>query len=343
MSFPAGHVLIKGQATENDFLFLIDPAGDVRLTAADVAAVCDRHAGIGADGLIRVVRTQALSGTEELVRLAPQAEWFMDYYNADGTVAEMCGNAARVFGLVLAHEGLAQIPDGASITIGTRGGARTLTRCGELWTVDMGPARLIRPAGATGEVDGEGWDTEVEVLGVEGVRAGLSIAMPNPHTVVALATEDELEAATLGGLTGSDTVVMRPAPPEGTNLELVVWLGELDADADMGGGIEDDAGAALRSAHVGRARLRILERGVGETRSCGTGCCAAAVALHEWLETSERPAPQDYLLDVPGGQIGVHVGDDPWAPDATVLLTGPAALVARLNLAPWPSVVEPRD
>lgn len=318
----AGRILIKGHATENDFLFLIDPDCQVRLTAADVAAVCDRRAGIGADGLIRVVRTAALPGTEELVRLAPQARWFMDYYNADGSVAEMCGNASRLFGLVLDHEGLEAIGEGDSVIIGTRGGARTLTRHGDLWTVDMGPARLTRPQGAVGDVGTEGWDTTVLVPGLEGERAALSVSMPNPHTVVALAGEEELEAAGLAGLTDSDAPVYTPRPPQGTNLELVVAL---EPEPDGQGG------------SVGRARVRVLERGVGETRSCGTGCCAVAVALHEWLSGAGEVAPEDYLIDVPGGQVGVHVGADPWAPGATVLLTGPATLVARVRVAPWPS------
>lgn len=317
----SGRTLLKGHATRNDFLFLIDPDCQVPLTAEDVAAACDRRSGIGADGLIRVVRTHALPGTEPLEHLAPQATWFMDYYNADGSVAEMCGNASRLFGLVLDSEGLAEVPDGASITIGTRGGARTLTRHADLWTVDMGPARLTRPGGAVADPDTEGWDTTVLVPGLPGERAALSVAMPNPHTVVAVSTLAELDQADFAGLTGSDAPVYTPHPPQGTNLELVALLPEEQTEG---------------SDPVGRARVRILERGVGETASCGTGCCAVAVALHEWLaaaQADDAPVPRDYLLDVPGGQVGVHVGDDPWAPDATVLLTGPATVTGRVTLA----------
>ena len=308
-----GRELIKGHATLNDFLMLVDPSCEVAVSGADIAAVCDRHSGIGADGFVRVVRTTALPGAGAFAASVPEAEWFMDYYNADGSVAEMCGNATRLFAHVLDSEGLRPIADGESVTIGTRGGARTVTRLGDLWTVDMGPARLTRPE----EADDEGWDTTVMVPGLAGPRAALSVEMPNPHTVVALGEENELEAAAFAGLTDSaDPVAYDPVPEAGTNLELVVPLGEeIDPDSQ---------------SPVGVARMRVLERGVGETPSYGAGCCAVAVALHTWTGPG---APEDYRLLVPGGEIGVHVGANPLAEDSTVLLTGPAAVTGRVTIA----------
>ena len=286
-----GRELVKGHATLNDFLMLVDPGCEVAVSGADIAAVCDRHGGIGADGFVRVVRTTALPGAGAFAAAVPEAEWFMDYYNADGSVAEMCGNAIRLFALVLDSEGLHLIADGESVTIGTRGGAHTVTRLGDLWTVDMGPARLPRPR----QAQDDGWDT----------------------TVVALGEESELEAAAFAGLTDSAApVVYDPSPESGTNLELVVPLGE-ETDPATG-------------APIGIARMRVLERGVGETLSCATGCCAVAVALHSWTGPG---APEDYRLLVPGGEIGVHVGDDPLAEDSTVLLTGPATITGRVAIA----------
>ena len=308
-----GRELIKGHATLNDFLMLVDPGCEVAISGADIAAVCDRHRGIGADGFVRVVRTTALPGGGAFAASVPEAEWFMDYYRADGAVAEMCGNAARLFAHVLDSEGLRPIADGESVTIGTRGGARTITRLGELWTVDMGPARLASPE----EAEDEGWDTAVVVPGLDGPRAALSVEIAGPHTVVALGEEGELEAAAFAGLTDSAApVVYDPLPEVGTNLELVVPLGE-EVDPDT-------------QAPVGIARMRVLERGVGETLSCGTGCCAAAVALHTWTGPG---APEDYRLLVPGGEIGVHVGANPLAEDSTVLLTGPATVTGRVTIA----------
>jgi len=269
--------------------------------------------GIGADGFVRVVRTAALPGAGAFAAAVPEAEWFMDYYSADGSVAEMCGNAVRLFAHVLDSEGLRPIADGESVVIGTRGGARTVTRLGELWTVDMGPARLTRPR----QAQDEGWDTTVVVPGLTGERAALSVEMSAPHAVVALGEENELEAAAFTGLTDSAApVVYDPVPEAGTNLELVVPLGE-ETDPDT-------------QSPVGIARMRVLERGVGESLSYGAGCCAVAVALHAWTGPG---APEDYRLLVPGGEIGVHVGASPLGEDSTVLLTGPATITGRVTIA----------
>ena len=138
-----------------------------------------------------------------------------------------------------------------------------------------------------------------------------------PHTVVALGEEGELEAAAFAGLTDSAApVAYDPAPEAGTNLELVVPLGE-ETDPDT-------------QSSVGIARMRVLERGVGESLSYGAGCCAVAVALHAWTGPG---APEDYRLLVPGGEIGVHVGADPLGEDSSVLLTGPAAITGRVTVA----------
>ena len=176
----------------------------------------------------------------------------------------------------------------------------------------MGPARLASPE----EADDEGWDTAVDVPGLAGQRAALSVEISGPHTVVALGEESELEAAAFAGLTDSAApVAYDPAPEAGTNLELVVPLGE-ETDPDT-------------QSSVGIARVRVLERGVGESLSYGAGCCAVAVALHAWTGPG---APEDYRLLVPGGEIGVHVGAAPLGEDGSVLLTGPATITGRVTV-----------
>src|ERR1700754_4099524 len=126
----------KGHGTENDFVVLPDPDGELDLTPARVAALCDRRAGIGGDGLLRVVRWAALGAGPE-----PESdvEWFMDYYNADGSIAEMCGNGVRVYTRYLEHAGW--LP-GSELRLGTRGGVRTVRVNGAEVAVDMGAAAI---------------------------------------------------------------------------------------------------------------------------------------------------------------------------------------------------------
>ncbi|MFP5334818.1 MAG: diaminopimelate epimerase [Actinomycetes bacterium] len=285
----------KGHGTENDFVLVADPDGARHLDAATVARICDRYAGIGADGLIRVVRTAALgepapAGTET-------AEWFMDYRNADGSVAEMCGNGVRVFTAYLLREGL--VPSDAlagGLAVGSRGGVKRVTAAADGWiAVDMGQWRLTGGDRARSA----GHDATVHVRGLDVARPALSLDLGNPHTVVALAHRDELAAADL-----TRAPAVEPVPVHGTNVELVVPLDSEDAP----------------DGPVGRLRMRVHERGVGETRSCGTGACAAALAARAWAGDG---APSRWLVDVPGGTVGVRVLDG-----GRVELSGPAVLVA---------------
>ena len=290
-----GVPLTKGHATENDFVLLADPDGTLELDAATIAAVCDRRAGIGADGLVRAVRTASL--TDPTVPEAQQAEWFMDYRNADGSRAEMCGNAIRLLVAYLVDEELLDTPEGEPVAIATRGGVRTVWRSGGEYTVDMGAWHL--PGGDAAAR--RAFDVAVQAVGLEGTRAGLRVDLPNPHVVVALPDTDELDGADLGPRVAVD-------PPQETNVELVVPLGETTVDGER----------------AGRVRMRVQERGVGETRSCGTGACAAAVALRTW---GGPEAPRLWRVHVPGGELGVRLTDD-----GRALLTGPATLVARVAL-----------
>ncbi|MFT4135530.1 diaminopimelate epimerase [Microbacterium sp.] len=269
----------KGHGTGNDFVIVPDPEGAVHLSDSQVAALCDRRFGIGADGILRVVRSAALPEGAA----TPDAEWFMDYRNADGSAAEMCGNGIRVFARYLLDAGLATLPEGATLPIGTRNGTLGVTRSPLGFEVDLGPFRIDET------------ETLVRARGLGVALPGLGVDVGNPHVVVALPSDDRLD-----GLDLTVEPVMEPAPAAGANIEFVV-------PADP-----------LVTAGVGGIRMRVFERGVGETLSCGTGVAAAALAVRHWAGPA---APERWSIEVPGGTLGVRtVGD-------RVLLSGPAALV----------------
>ncbi|WOQ70333.1 diaminopimelate epimerase [Microbacterium limosum] len=274
----------KGHGTGNDFVIVADPDGQLDFSDAQVAALCDRRFGIGADGLLRVVRSAALA--EGADAAASGAEWFMDYRNADGSAAEMCGNGIRVYARYLADAGLAVI-DGEGILIGTRAGTKLVTRVESGFEVDLG----------TWTVDEDG--PLVRARGLVVARPGLGIDVGNPHVIVALPGDDELD-----GLDLSWRPVLDPEPPAGANVEFAV-------PADP-----------LVQAGVGVIRMRVFERGVGETLSCGTGVAAAALAVRHWAGAG---APDVWRVTVPGGELGVRIQAHDGG--AHVLLSGPATLV----------------
>ncbi|BCJ36609.1 diaminopimelate epimerase [Actinocatenispora thailandica] len=241
----AGAAFAKGHGTENDFVILPDPDGALPLTAERVAALCDRRAGLGADGVLRVVRS---AKHPDAAGYAEAAEWFMDYWNADGSIAEMCGNGIRVFLRYLAETGLVDATAGAEITIATRSGLRT-GRLGETIAVQMGTPTLVGTTGA-----------QLGGVGYPGVAADAG----NPHLVC------PVPAAELAGLDLTAPPAIDPAVfPRGANVEFVADLDDPVPGADR---------------HVA---MRVYERGAGETRSCGSGVCAvAAVVLAEAGETA---------------------------------------------------------
>jgi diaminopimelate epimerase len=272
----------KGHGTENDFVLVPDLEGSLELTPVQVQRLSDRHAGLGGDGVIRVVRTK--HATDEAVRaLAPEAEWFMDYRNADGSLAEMCGNGTRVFAAYLRREGLETADQ---FTIATRAGAKTVRVTSDGFAVDLGPWRLVDEEGARRD----GFDVMVRSRHGKPVPA-LSLDLGNPHAVVMLP-----EGITLENLDLSHAPEIHPEPAGGANVEFV------------------------RAVGPGHIAMRVHERGVGETRSCGTGAAAAALATRFWSDVQDdRP----WTVDVPGGRLTVT----PLA-GQRVELAGPAELVA---------------
>ena len=272
---------MKGHGTENDFLVLPDLEGEIELSPAMVRALCDRHAGLGADGVLRVVRSV---NDPDAKPFAEDAEFFMDYRNADGSVAEMCGNGVRVF---LQYLKSVRLVD-TDAAVATRGGVRSArTRGDGDVTVRMGLPRILadRPVA-----------TAALSTGAALTRAGTALEIPNPHVVVFLDSLEQLAALEL-----TRAPAVEPPLPHGQNVEFVVRRGD---------------------RHLA---MRVHERGVGETRSCGTGICAVAVAAATESGVGADGVP--WRVDVPGGRCEVL-----WSPDGEVELTGPAVLVAEIEV-----------
>jgi diaminopimelate epimerase len=258
----------KGQGTGNDFVLVLDRAGQFALTEAEIAEICDRHFGIGADGMIFAVETRHSPEVSHLLQQEPDAQWFMDYRNADGSKGEMCGNGARVFARYLLENGLATIPEGSTLPIATRAGIKDITAAATGFAVDLGRWRI--------EPD----EVLVRAAGLGVARPSLHLNIGNPHVIVALASLEELNALDL-----SKAPVLEPDLPEGANVEFVVL---------------DDP---LISQGVAGITMRVFERGVGETMSCGTGIAAAAIAIREYAGNT-----QDYWrVKVPGGEVAVRI------------------------------------
>jgi diaminopimelate epimerase len=282
--------VLKGHGTENDFVLVPDLDGEFDLTAAQVRALCDRRAGIGADGVLRVVRTENVPEAREFSDRAP---FFMDYRNADGSVAEMCGNGIRVFLRYLQRVSLVE----QEAAVATRGGIMCVrSDAGGNVSVEMGLPRILA-------------DRPVVTAAPLGAQPALgTIRMPNPHVVVRVP-----DVAVLDHLDLSRPPTVDPPLPDGQNVEFVVVTGSR------------------------RLQMRVHERGSGETRSCGTGICAAVVAV----AAADGPGPDGmpWRVDVPGGTCHVV-----WNADA-IVLTGPAVIVAELELdeAWWRSTTTGRS
>ncbi|MVA75671.1 diaminopimelate epimerase [Auraticoccus sp. F435] len=225
----------KGHGTQNDFVLLVDPDGSLDLGADEVRWLCDRRAGVGGDGVLRAVRAAAVDDWQ-----GDGALWFMDYRNADGSVAEMCGNGVRVFAHHLLAEGLLS---GRRFDIATRAGVRPVEVLdGARYRVEMGPVRVEPGAVTVTAATGEG----------ERSWPATAVDVGNPHAVVLLGPADPQ----LASLELHVAPRWRPADvfPEGVNVEFVRSVGE---------------------RHL---QMRVHERGSGETRSCGTGTVAAVAA-----------------------------------------------------------------
>jgi diaminopimelate epimerase len=282
--------------TANDFVLLADLDDRLELSGSLVRALADRRRGLGADGVIRIG-----GGADD-------ADVFMDYRNADGSVVEMCGNGVRVVAKHVVDHGLVGVgPDGL-VRVGTRAGVKPVRIVdryadGRVATVevDMGPPILETDAVPFLATDPTALRHHLDV---EGEVVGFSVvSMGNPHAVVVVDDVDAAPVHRLGARLEHD-----PSFPSGVN----VGFAEVTADD--------------------RVRLRVWERGVGETAACGTGACAAVVALQRLGLTGARVA-----VDLPGGRLEIA-----YPAGGTVTMTGPAIEVAHGTLdASWLAAVAP--
>ncbi|MEV5832032.1 diaminopimelate epimerase [Nocardia sp. NPDC052112] len=281
----------KGHGTENDFVVLPDPEVRLDLTPDRVAALCDRRRGLGADGVLRVARAGALRDAGVLAEIPEgiaETDWFMDYRNADGSIAEMCGNGVRVFAHYLAAKGL---DSRTEYIVGSRAGARPVTvhsggpAHGEV-TVEMG---IVRELGSSNATIG-GW-----------ALPGIGIDVGNPHLACVDSTMsvDALAKLDLTVAPGFDPDLF----PQGVNVEILTGL--VDGAVDM----------------------RVYERSVGETRSCGTGTVAAAAAA--LVANGFRIATDtgEVRVRVLGGEVSVRLAE------GAAWLRGPSVLVATGRIA----------
>nr|WP_076478177.1 diaminopimelate epimerase [Williamsia sterculiae] len=279
---------LKGHGTQNDFVVLPDPEVTLSLRPESVVALCDRRRGLGADGLLRVARAGALVDAGVLDGLPTGVtadDWFMDYRNADGSIAEMCGNGVRVFAHFLTHAGLVT---GAEFTVGSRAGARPVhvhsahDGLADV-SVDMGTVTVGPESKAT---------VARQVFG------GVVVDVGNPHLACVV---DELDPRALAALDLTSGVEFDTAVfPTGANVEVIT------------------------APRDGRVHMRVFERGVGETRSCGTGIVATAAAA---LRAEGRDIGRLTVV-VPGGEVQAWVDGDGSG------LRGPSELVAEGVLGP---------
>lgn len=295
MSIP--QQVTKTHATGNDFVVYADPEGRFEPTPDEVRFLDDRHFGIGGDGVIRLAHPEDVSdlSPEQVAECREAgAEWFMDYRNADGSLAQMCGNGTRAITLFAYDRGYAS---GDAFRLGTRAGVKILTSLGDDERLGHNVFRVEMGAWKRGELDA----FDVTIPGTPGFARGTYVDMGNPHVVAVL----EDGKATLPAVEDLDLVtkpVVAPVLESDQNVEFV-RIDSMDAEAGEG-----------------TATMRVNERGCGETLSCGTGLCATAITLRA------KTGIDHWTITVRGGVLRIDVSD------TDVKLTGSATLVGDITL-----------
>lgn len=260
----------KVQALGNDLLIIVDPEDAQDLATADIARLCDRHLGVGADGVIRIVRSARVPEGERILAEEPEAEWFMDYATASGATEAYNANGLRAMARVLTTNGLVVLRKGETLSIGTRVGVKDVqpNSTGGFQT-DLGRWRLV------------GGEPLVHARGLDVARPGLGIEVGIPHVVVALSSEEELAALDL-----REAPETEPAHPAGVSVAFVV------------------PGDPLVRDGVGQLWLRTYERSLGETRSSGAAAAAVALAVRHWAGAG---APNHWRVNGPDGPVQVRM------------------------------------
>jgi diaminopimelate epimerase len=278
----------KMQGAGNDFVVLDETRGPLNLTPGQYRFLADRHFGVGADQVLSVRPSQQ-----------PGIDFEYVIHNADGGQVEQCGNGARCFMRFVRDKGHTSSD---SVKVSTVSGViePRLNKDGRV-TVDMGPP-VFDPAvvgfdraGLSPQPEGQ-WEKWHLALGTSADSAIISVAilsMGNPHAVQEVADVDSAPVRTQGPL-----IEHHPRFPNRVNAGFMQAVGR------------------------SRIRLRVWERGAGETLACGTGACAAVVA-------GIRSGRLDGKVDVEthGGVLTVEwAGEGPQGM-APVLMTGPATTV----------------
>lgn len=275
---------VKLHGAGNDFVFFEDLDDKLSLSEEDVAFVCDRHFGVGADGVI-------------IVKPPTNREnaGFMDYRNADGSIAQMCGNGVRCFAKYVVDHGIVE-KNTPLVSVETRAGVKTISYTtdegGKLLTatVDMG-APILNPQQVPTKLafnamsdTGEAFVKESPVESPFGTFSFTCVSMGNPHAVTFVEDCDDFDVDGVGSFFESCN-----AFPEKANIEFAT--------------VKDDG-----------IHMRVYERGCGETLACGTGACATNVAAY----LTDRADRENDLILL-GGTLHIK-----YASCGTVLMTGPA-------------------
>lgn len=260
----------KVQTLGNDYLVVVDPSNTSELTSEDIVRLCDRHLGIGADGVIRAVRSGALPEGDRVLAEVPEAEWFMDYVTSTGATEAYSANGLRAMARALTELGLIELPKGETLSIGTRVGVKDVQRNSTGgFQSDLGRWRLV------------GGEPLVHAAGLNVARPGLGIEVGVPHVVVALSSDDELAALDL-----REPPATEPQHPSGLSIVFVVPEEPLVKNG------------------VGQLRMRAYERDLGETLSSGAGAAAVALAVRHW---AGEGAPHHWRVTSPGGSLQVRM------------------------------------